>query len=832
MALRAVLNPDSQRWPYEDAQSPNDVSLIYTVPPHQARPVDEDAFEYLRGGGILDVEWKNTSQSLSDDARHVEYRGASHLCNACLSALGYLAQNLKDCVDQEADPGFQTKKSVVQHQNLMALFAAANEGCQLCKTIWGRRFKKNCMATAENIRTEFCWNTTDEASWDGGRPGDARLICNMVSTVAQNHNKHTWDTIFRFQLWPSLTFDQFFETEQPPWLNSIMGGNTRSSRPLALRWLSDCRANADGAHSACQAGNNSWYPTRLLDLSKLKDTQNIFLVVPELLDESVRRGEYITLSHCWGAWGAKELPVLNISNIDARVTQGMHISMFPPTFRDAIEVAGWFNIRWLWIDSLCIIQDSREDWQHEAPMMCDVHQNALLNISADHAVDARGGCFHDRYFGTVDAFSLRLKPLQSTWWVSVDERNLFDWVKDVPSSERAWIYQERHLARRVLHFTEHEAFWECRATAPSFRSETYPHGSPLQRDFLGQTKLPLQDTSAGFISDNPNLMMAWDAACRDYSKRKLTYQTDKLPAISGIARHFGSRCREDTYVAGTWLSQLPRSLLWSVPRKQRPDGRPPPTESGAPSWSLMSCAAPVEPSQVENSFHVTDVATVIADCQHKTADQYGGMEKAYFYVYGFVRRITSVMKQMINGPNVDAYEGLWQLDTSRKYRHLSVDGQLDRDIGHGPHGAQLFGEMPDWFHGFEPVEYYCLFLAVSQDGPQDQRVLRGLLLEPAEEHGTFRRVGHISFRGRCALRMRYRLRPNETDEESAWDRLWESVATYWGDDDTGHGLGRESRGASPVNVQAEAPWSLYELDGDAADNSGFEKLEPEVVILI
>lgn len=95
---------------------------------------------------------------------------------------------------------------------------------------------------------------------------------------------------------------------------------------------------------------------------------------------------------------------------------------------------------------MCIIQDCREDWQREALMMCDVYQNALLNISADHAADARGGCFRDRYFGAVGTFKLRLNPLeQSTWWVSVDERNLFDWVDDAPSSKRAWIYQERHL---------------------------------------------------------------------------------------------------------------------------------------------------------------------------------------------------------------------------------------------------------------------------------------------------------------------------------------------------------------------------------------------------
>ena len=77
--------------------------------------------------------------------------------------------------------------------------------------------------------------------------------------------------------------------------------------------------------------------------------------------------------------------------------------------------------------------------------MCDVYQNALLNISADDAVDARDGCFHDRYSGTIEPFKLYFKALEAAWWVSVDERNLFDWVKTAPSSERAWIYQERHL---------------------------------------------------------------------------------------------------------------------------------------------------------------------------------------------------------------------------------------------------------------------------------------------------------------------------------------------------------------------------------------------------
>lgn len=344
--IRGVLNPDSQRWPYEEPQSANDISLVYTVPPHETRPVGEDAFEYVTGGDLVDVKWKYPAQTLSADARHVEYVGDSHLCNACLSALGYLTRNLKDCIDHEGSKDFRTKMSVVQHQNLMALYAAANGDCQLCQTIWARRFKTSGMATVENVRIEFCWNTTERASWDGRRPGDARLICNMVSTVAQHYNKHTWETIFRFQVWPSPTFNPFFERKHYPLPSSAERGNTRSSRPMVAQWLSECRANADGRHSACQVNdtNTTWYPTRLLDLSGLKETGRVLLIVTDLIDHSsLNTSEYITLSHCWGAWGAKELPVLTTSNIDERVSYGMNLDLLPPTFRDAIEVAGWLN---------------------------------------------------------------------------------------------------------------------------------------------------------------------------------------------------------------------------------------------------------------------------------------------------------------------------------------------------------------------------------------------------------------------------------------------------------------------------------------------------------
>ena len=151
---------------------------------------------------------------------------------------------------------------------------------------------------------------------------------------------------------------------------------------------------------------------------------------------------------------------------------------------------------------------------------------------------------------------------------------------------------------------------------------------------------------------------------------------------------------------------------------------------------------------------------------------------------------------------------------------------------YGAYGLQQFGEASDWFHGFAPVEYYCLFLAVSQEDPRDDRVLRGLLLESAEEEGTFRRVGQIFFRGRCALKMRYQLRPGETDEHVAWERLWELVAPYWGEVETDVEMAREPTGPVPVDIQAEGPSTLYKFDGHVADDPSFLKLEPQVITLV
>ena len=96
----------------------------------------------------------------------------------------------------------------------------------------------------------------------------------------------------------------------------------------------------------------------------------------------------------------------------------------------------------------------------------------------------------------------------------------------------------------------------------------------------------------------------------------------------------------------------------------------------------------------------------------------------------------------------------------------------------------------------------------------------------------FRRVGHIWFRSRCALEMRYRLRPGVVDERRAWKVLWGLVAPYWGGVEMDVEMERELTGPVPVDIQKDGPGVLCEFDGDVAESARFLKLEPQVVTLI
>lgn len=373
----------------------SDSTVIVTTRPYEARPRSNDDWEWKEVNGNWFVNSTGDESIRSPHADNILLEGSSKFCNACYSALGYLAGHLKECRLQEEkgdkDWVDSSQKSVVHHWNIMALHRAAHKGCPLCKTLWTRCFNNDDWALAREARIELFWTSDAARAWDGSNPGEARLTCALFSGGDAPIHEATYLNIFRFQLWPCQEFSRYFENDivgdmQQLSLNTPLApqeiSSTEECWSLAQKWLDRCEKNEDGQHNACNivADNGQvWRPTRLLDLSTMEETGKIWLVSTGIeedeeensvqedraIDDEARHAdeekeieesgskedeskesvnyEYMTLSHCWGVWGAERLQTLTKSNVDLWQSEGIEIVSLPPTFRHAIEIAGWFN---------------------------------------------------------------------------------------------------------------------------------------------------------------------------------------------------------------------------------------------------------------------------------------------------------------------------------------------------------------------------------------------------------------------------------------------------------------------------------------------------------
>jgi hypothetical protein len=313
--------------------------------------------------------------------------------------------------------------------------------------------------------------------------------------------------------------------------------------PLCRRWLEDCYAS----HPHCQPDKKlrSIIPTRLLEIGNGELRIRLADEVTRKTGQNIR---YATLSHCWGT---KTFTTLISANLES-FRQQIPTEAITKTFADAIHIARAVGFGYLWIDSLCIIQDSAEDWERESARMAQVYGASDLTIAATFAENGSGGCFANR-----DP-NWRCQVRQSKSPVLLD---VYQWIHLEPHyinslDFRAWALQERYLSRRMLHFAKYEVFWECDANPAC---ETYLYGYPpwvREDEILGFT-----------LKKRPLTRQNWPAIVEDYSGRKLTKTSDIFPAIGGLARLIQEQSK-DEYVAGMWREGLEDQLAFRsiIPR--------------------------------------------------------------------------------------------------------------------------------------------------------------------------------------------------------------------------------------------------------------------------
>jgi hypothetical protein len=244
----------------------------------------------------------------------------------------------------------------------------------------------------------------------------------------------------------------------------------------------------------------------------------------------------------------------------ATLKHQISISDLPLTFKQAFEVTRRLGIRYIWIDSLCISQDSTEDWLHEAALMHKVYSHSYCTIAAAASADSTQGLFRRRKPHFLYPCEIEIPWFGKTKYQLVDFDFWASQIQDQPLHRRGWVVQERLLAPRVLHFSSQQLIWECRELSAA---EKYPSGLPLvlsgvQTSFKGLD--PEKDGArlrklSGDNSQDPKFYAhhLWDKIVVAYSSSLLTIGSDKLIALSGIAKRQQAELN-DQYLAGLWVA--------------------------------------------------------------------------------------------------------------------------------------------------------------------------------------------------------------------------------------------------------------------------------------
>ena len=479
------------------------------------------------------------------------------------------------------------------------------------------------------------------------------------------------------------------------------------SYELARQWIFICEATHKNCNGLRRIQTTKKLPTRLIDLGDDRNYLKPRLCITEGLPVDTA---YMTLSHCWGG----QTPLQSLKDNIESLTEEIEIARVPKSFRDALKVAAKLKVRYLWIDSLCIIQDSTEDWQREASLMSDVYTNSWCNIAATKALDGRDGCFAERTLLDVSQCIIEAK------WNSHPSQNYVCWIPDIwdyavdnqKLLQRAWVTQEIVLSPRVLHFSEHQMFWECLELRAC---ETFPLGIPRNKG----TKLSshIYSLRHDFIKyDDPmrQILALWDRYLKEYTRCFLTFpEKDKLVAVSGLARKLGSG---DAYCAGLWRFDLANQLMWSVAKAEGSSTKAPQRISGAPSWSWASVNSPVYMGIISMGTNVDILIKIVTiDVELETQDPFGQVRSGRLQIEGPL--IKTTVRSCTRNDRTEYSKKHWLGDSL----------------------ANIVPDAEDFENG---SEIHCLPIHWV---PHAYPAVYGVLVEPTHKRkGEYRRIGRFA----------------------------------------------------------------------------------------
>ena len=446
-----------------------------------------------------------------------------------------------------------------------------------------------------------------------------------------------------------------------------------------MKWARQQLQLCADSHSSCQpqTSKDTQFPRRLLDIRQWEKGQ-IRLFEPQTTEI------YACLSYCWG-----RVPFLRTlkSNVSEHLRR-INLGDLPRAFVDAISYTRRLDVDYLWIDSLCIIQDDIEDWKQESSRMASIYQNASIVLSASSLPNPHESLFQ-RMNSDFEAHRLAVQTSagrkEEVWF----RRSLAHMPSALHSAERyvslptlsrAWIFQERLLATRVLHFGPQELLWECLAQS-ACQCTTEPAVSAgntaaptLSRLSLsgGEVQLKSSFNLQSWASwDESVLSQCWHKLVEQYTKLNLTHESDIFPAFSGVAKKMQNALNSE-YLAGMWAKTLLKDLLWhaesSFDNSRGLWERP--SQWRAPTWSWASVRCPIAFIDTYNGLEAVCLVKE-GHCVHAGVDATGEIVGAHLVLQGNL--ISTQIEYFAAGVNDATPMGSRQkLSPSRSYSLCEV----------------------------------------------------------------------------------------------------------------------------------------------------------------
>lgn len=343
---------------------------------------------------------------------------------------------------------------------------------------------------------------------------------------------------------------------------------------VARTWFQNCRVS----HQSCNGAYGNplepcVYPSRLVELTG----DGVKVISSETVAQPL---QYMTLSHVWGQNPENQLR-LHSSRLDT-FSQGLPDRELPQLFRKGVHIARYLNIRYLWIDSLCILQrsgdlqdldTSRIDWEKEGIRMADIYSNAVCNISFLYSPDDDQKISYDPR--TRKPCIIRPALDKDNGIVVVPEPSCdhdtgdwpyWNWMAPSlwPLSSRAWTFQEGLLSRRTLFYGHNNFLWECTEQlcdqSLGFIKQLARQQPPLLiASSLSKSHIRMPPTSNSPLIERNGFETWVDYIC-EYRRRALTVHSDRIMAFAGVAQTFAKTHRL-TYLAGHFCEHMPYTLL-------------------------------------------------------------------------------------------------------------------------------------------------------------------------------------------------------------------------------------------------------------------------------